>query len=156
LVQWFWLPTHLLAFFLGALLCHGTLAGLRPPTRDLTAFYLAIALGGVLGGVFNALVAPAIFDRIAEYPLALVLACLVLPAKIPAANESSRSGTFGGRSISSPLVGEGRVGDEALAPSSTRHPDPPPQGGREIQGSNLQTRVAAPVIRRFGRGEWPD
>ena len=32
-----------------------------------------------MGGVFNALVAPLIFDRIAEYPLALVLACLLLP-----------------------------------------------------------------------------
>ena len=45
----------------------------------LTAFYLAMSCGGVLGGLFNALIAPLVFDRVAEYPLALVLACLALP-----------------------------------------------------------------------------
>ena len=78
-VQLFWMPLHLLAFSLGALVCHGQLAASRPGVRRLTAFYLAIALGGVLGGVFNALVAPLVFDRVAEYPLAVVLACLVSP-----------------------------------------------------------------------------
>ncbi|MFO0893231.1 MAG: fused MFS/spermidine synthase [Isosphaeraceae bacterium] len=82
-VQLFWVPLHLLVFFLGALLCHGRLAAERPPVRQLTAYYLALAAGGVLGGIFNALVAPVVFDRLAEYPLALVLACLAAPAIAP-------------------------------------------------------------------------
>lgn len=78
LVQPFWIPLHLLTFFCAAIVCHGLLASRRPPASDLTAFYLAIAIGGALGGFFNALVAPALFDRVAEYPIALVAACLVL------------------------------------------------------------------------------
>ena len=73
------LPLHLLVFFLAAMVCHGELVRRRPPQEHLTAFYLAMSCGGVLGGLFNALVAPLVFDRVAEYPLALVLACLALP-----------------------------------------------------------------------------
>jgi len=75
----FWIPLHLLVFFVGALICHGKLAAARPEPEQATAFYLAIALGGVLGGVFNALVAPVVFNRLIEYPLIVVLACLVAP-----------------------------------------------------------------------------
>ena len=78
-VHLFWIPLHLVAFFVGSLACHGALAELRPPARNLSAFYVTIALGGLLGGVWNALVAPLLFDRVVEYPLALVLACLVAP-----------------------------------------------------------------------------
>jgi hypothetical protein len=73
------LPVHLVVFFLAAMVCHGELVLRRPPQQHLTAFYLAMSCGGVLGGLLNALIAPLIFDRIAEYPLALVLACLALP-----------------------------------------------------------------------------
>lgn len=81
---------HLLTFFLAAMACHGELAGRRPPARHLTAFYLAMSVGGVLGGAFNALVAPLLFDRVAEYPLAVVLACLVTPRPRPQAPRSPR------------------------------------------------------------------
>ncbi|HEX8204260.1 MAG TPA: fused MFS/spermidine synthase [Isosphaeraceae bacterium] len=77
------MPVHLATFVLAALACHGELARSRPPARHLTAFYLAISAGGVLGGLFNALAAPVLFDRVAEYPLALVLACLALPGSDP-------------------------------------------------------------------------
>lgn len=73
------IPVHLVSFFLAAMLCHGELVRRRPGRENLTAFYLAMSFGGVLGGLFNALVSPVVFDRVAEYPLALVLACLVLP-----------------------------------------------------------------------------
>ena len=71
---------HLVFFFVAALVCHGRLASERPHPRFLTAFYLWLALGGALGGTFNALVAPLVFDGRTEYPLAVVLACLCLPA----------------------------------------------------------------------------
>lgn len=66
---------HLLTFFLAALLCHGRLAADRPAPEHLTEFYLWLSVGGVLGGGFNALIAPVVFHSIVEYPLALVLAC---------------------------------------------------------------------------------
>jgi hypothetical protein len=76
--QPWWVPLHLATFFVAAIVCHGALAARRPPVEGLTGFYLAVATGGVLGGAFNALVAPNVFDRLAEYPLALVASCLVL------------------------------------------------------------------------------
>ena len=79
LVQVGWIPLHWLAFFLGALGCHGRLAAGRPAVRDATRFYLAIALGGALGGAFNALVAPSWFDGPVEYPMMIVLGCLIAP-----------------------------------------------------------------------------
>jgi len=80
------IPVHLLAFFVIALACHGELARRRPPVSHLTEFYLWIAVGGVLGGIFNVLVAPVIFSRVYEYPIVLALACLARPwpAKRPA------------------------------------------------------------------------
>jgi hypothetical protein len=70
---------HLVLLFLGALLCHGELAKDRPKPARLTEFFLWMSLGGVLGGVFNALIAPAIFVRVFEYGLVLALAGLALP-----------------------------------------------------------------------------
>jgi SAM-dependent methyltransferase len=73
-----WLiPLHLAAFFLAALTCHDALARGRPPARDLTAFYVWMSFGGMLGGGFNTLVAPVIFTGVFEYPIVLALACLV-------------------------------------------------------------------------------
>ena len=68
---------HLAFFFTAALQCHLKLARLRPPSSQLTTFYLYMSLGGVLGGIFNALLAPNIFSTIAEYPLAIVAATLI-------------------------------------------------------------------------------
>lgn len=75
-----WLPIHLLVFLLASLACHGKLARLRPPGQSATSFYLALSFGGLLGGIFNALIAPAVFTDVWEYPLAIVLALLTLVA----------------------------------------------------------------------------
>jgi hypothetical protein len=75
-VHAFWIPLHLLTFFAGAVACHGALARGRPPARHLSAFYVTIALGGLLGGVFNAILAPVLFSRVVEYPMAIVLGYL--------------------------------------------------------------------------------
>lgn len=69
------LVLHLLVFAVTAMMCHAELARTRPHVRDLTAFYLCLAIGGAAGGVFNALIAPLAFDAVLEYPLALALAC---------------------------------------------------------------------------------
>ena len=71
------LPVHIAVFFLAALLCHRALAEDRPTPARLTEFYLWIALGGILGSLFNALVAPLVFTSVLEYPLVLVAVCLL-------------------------------------------------------------------------------
>ncbi len=61
----FWLGMiviNLLVFFLFALACHGELYRRRPAPARLTEFYLWTSFGGVLGGIFAALVAPLIFN----------------------------------------------------------------------------------------------
>ena len=70
---------HLVALFVAAMVCHGELARHRPAPAYLTRFYLAMSLGGVLGGLFNALISPIVFTHVVEYPLALMAACLLLP-----------------------------------------------------------------------------
>jgi hypothetical protein len=70
---------HLLAFFVTAMVCHGELVARRPPADHLTGFYLWISVGGVLGGIFNSLVAPLVFPTVIEYWIALVAACLLRP-----------------------------------------------------------------------------
>ncbi len=74
---WLVVPVHLIAFGVIALACHTGLAATRPAPEHLTGFYLSLALGGVLGGLFNSVVAPVLFNSIAEYPLVLVCACAV-------------------------------------------------------------------------------
>jgi hypothetical protein len=71
---------HLILLFVVAMVCHGELARSRPDVGHLTEFYLWMSVGGVLGGLFNALVAPLLFDGVVEYPLAMVLACLLMPS----------------------------------------------------------------------------
>ncbi len=73
------LLVDLLTLFAVALVCHGEIARSRPPAQHLTGFYLWISVGGVLGGAFNALLAPLIFNSLVEFPLVLVLAALLIP-----------------------------------------------------------------------------
>jgi len=60
-----------LALFAVCMVCHGELARSKPAASHLTGFYLMVALGGALGGVFVVLVAPSVFRGFQEFPLAL-------------------------------------------------------------------------------------
>jgi len=73
------IPLDLLTLFAVAMVCHGELSHSRPSARHLTEFYLWVSAGGVLGGIFNALIAPLVFSSLAEFPLALVLAAALRP-----------------------------------------------------------------------------
>ena len=73
------LLAHLSCFFLTALVCHQALVARRPPPEHLTEFYLWMLVGGVVGGGFNAFLAPVIFNDVWEYPLVLVVSCLARP-----------------------------------------------------------------------------
>jgi spermidine synthase len=79
---------HLTAFFATAMMCHRELADSRPRAEYLTEFYLWMSLGGVLGGVFNVIMAPLLYDSLIEYPFALVIALGLRPGL------SSRFGTW--------------------------------------------------------------
>ena len=70
---------HLAYFFFAALMCHSQLADDRPGAQHLAQFYVWLSLGGVLGGIFNAIVAPLVFRAVVEYPLTILLSCLLLP-----------------------------------------------------------------------------
>lgn len=67
------LAISLALLLLASLVCHTRLVALQPPPAALTSFYLYIAAGGALGGVFNALIAPILFTDILEYPLVILL-----------------------------------------------------------------------------------
>jgi spermidine synthase len=68
----------LAALFAISVACHLRIYRSRPDPDQLTAFYLAVALGGALGGLFCALIAPLIFDWTYEYPLLLIAAAITL------------------------------------------------------------------------------
>ncbi len=70
-------PLHLVMFTAVALMCHGRLAAARPPRQQLTEFYLLVSFGGMMGGLFNTLIAPSVFNSVVEYPLVLAAACAV-------------------------------------------------------------------------------
>ena len=71
----------LLLLLIVATALHGTLAADRPTAAGLTEFYLLMSVGGVLGGLFPALIAPQLFDWVYEHPILLVAAALLVPAK---------------------------------------------------------------------------
>src|SRR6266545_3620053 len=70
---------HVLVFFICALVCHGELAKRRPAPRHLTAFYMWMSAGGMIGGIAAGLAAPYVFNWIAEYPILIALAVLCRP-----------------------------------------------------------------------------
>jgi len=77
--KWTVFGVHLANFFLVCMVCHGEIARTRPSAAHLTEFYLWISVGGVLGGIFNSLIAPVAFTTLFEYPLVLILGALLLP-----------------------------------------------------------------------------
>src|SRR6202795_4749337 len=71
------IPGFAAGLFICCMFCHGELARRRPAPSHLTLFYLMVSLGGALGGIFVALIAPRAFHSYWELPLGLV-ACGIL------------------------------------------------------------------------------
>lgn len=69
----------LLLLFIVAVALHGEMYRLRPKPDHLTSFYLAMAAGGALGGLFCALIAPTVFDWAYEHPLLVIAAAILVP-----------------------------------------------------------------------------
>ena len=74
--------TGVAVFFAATMVAHRTLYETRPPASHLTEFYLLMSLGGVLGGLFAALIAPRIFSQIFEYPILLALSIACRPGAL--------------------------------------------------------------------------
>lgn len=73
----------ILAMFLTACALHARLYDERPDPAGLTLFYLALSVGGALGGLFCALIAPLIFDWTYEHPLLVLASAFLLGGRQP-------------------------------------------------------------------------
>ena len=104
---WLVVGLHLAALLAAGLTCHGLLAADRPGIRDLTEFYVWVAVGGVLGGAFNALLAPLVFRSVAEYPLVLIVACVLAPPWPRRARAKPDAGPSPGEAAPAPRVSGG-------------------------------------------------
>ena len=70
--------TYSMLLFAICMVCHGELYRLRPHEQYLTSFYLMVAVGGALGGLFVVLVAPWLFTGYWEFQLAIWTSLLML------------------------------------------------------------------------------
>jgi len=68
------------ALFICCMVCHGELARRRPHPQYLTQFYLMVSIGGALGGLFVALVAPRLFHSYSELPVGMGLCAALVTA----------------------------------------------------------------------------
>ncbi len=64
------------ALFVVCMVCHGELARIKPAARFLTGFYLMTAVGGAIGGLFVAFLAPRIFNAAYEFPISIVICAI--------------------------------------------------------------------------------
>jgi SAM-dependent methyltransferase len=82
------LPMFCGGLFVACMFCHGELARLRPDPQHLTSFYLMISLGGAIGSLLVAVVAPHVFTGFYELHVALG-ACAVLVVVVHARDPES-------------------------------------------------------------------
>src|SRR5262245_62668457 len=92
------------AFFVIALLCHGELARRRPAPQFLTAFYMRISAGGMIGGIAVGLIAPHAFNWVAEYPLLIALSVLCMPGLALSTKASGQYLLFGVLAVAATLL----------------------------------------------------
>src|SRR5262249_44684770 len=81
---WWVIGFHVAVFATVAVCCHLELSRSRPQASRLTEFYLWVSLGGVLGGLFNGLIAPVAFRDHYEYTIGLLAACFLIAPDPPA------------------------------------------------------------------------
>lgn len=100
-ISWYSVVFNFLAFGTVALMCHMQLAQQRPvgDDRGLTDFYLMLSVGGALGGILNAFIVPVVLNRPLEYPVMMVLSCLLNPVfrqKMPPSARGAMYVSLGG------------------------------------------------------------
>lgn len=75
-------PVFLGGLFIACMFCHGELAAMKPDPRWLTRFYLMLSVGGALGAVLVAIVAPLVLSGYFEVNIALVLLAMLLSLRL--------------------------------------------------------------------------
>ncbi|HEX4143812.1 MAG TPA: fused MFS/spermidine synthase [Pirellulales bacterium] len=127
-------------FFI-CMLCHGELFRLRPAPRYLTSYYLMIAAGGPVGGVFVALIAPTLFSSYVEWKLGIV-GGFILAAVITfaLAGRSAASGSPGPRPK---FIGTLRLAGVLVALAALF------EIGQLMRGDELSTRTILAQVRNF-------
>jgi spermidine synthase len=76
-------PVYLAGLFFACMFCHGELSRARPDPAHLTRFYLMISVGGALGAVLVAIVAPMLLSGYFELGLALLVLSIVVAMRLP-------------------------------------------------------------------------
>lgn len=71
--EWAVAITYGVLFFITALMCHQQLEELKPSAKHLTLFFLILSVGGALGGILNALIAPLVFVKPYEFMLVMAV-----------------------------------------------------------------------------------
>lgn len=65
--------------FVVAVSLHAEMYRTRPAPSELTSFYLMMSVGGVVGGLFCAILAPLVFNWTWEHPILILAAAVLLP-----------------------------------------------------------------------------
>ncbi len=94
---------HDAMLFFGCMICHGELVARQPPQDRLPKFYLAMAFGGALGGVFVVLLAPLLFNAYLEH--AIALACVAAIAIVPLLARSGTTPAVTGAKVAAGFAG---------------------------------------------------
>jgi SAM-dependent methyltransferase len=68
---------HLFLLLVICMLCHGELVKRKPPSSQLTSFYLLVSVGGALGGVVVSILCPLIFPDYWELNIGIFIVFLL-------------------------------------------------------------------------------
>jgi spermidine synthase len=113
------------ALFVCCMVCHGELYRLKPDPRHLTGYYLMIAAGGALGGLFVAVIAPLIFTDYFELHWGLLLCgVLFLVVCLKSLRPESPPGSEAGVSPAEPGVSSAAESSRAGRPDGRRDARP--------------------------------
>jgi len=63
----------MIVLFMVSLICNIYMVRAEPNESNLTEFYLYIAIGGALGGIFGSLISPMLFNNVYEYPITVIM-----------------------------------------------------------------------------------
>jgi SAM-dependent methyltransferase len=84
---WMNISLLIVSYFIVSTMAHSKLFSCRPNKEYLTLFYLTMSVGGALGGMFNSILAPIVFNDIYELRVVVAFAAFLLvvrPEKIRA------------------------------------------------------------------------